>query len=484
MTSGFWNIFSVHSTELTCLLLVLAFSARARRPQWSALWVWVAALAFAGLLQLGFLHAAWRWRALSGWLIAGGLGAAGAAWAAQGRRSPLVRWRPALRIVLAAGLLALANGLHYRFRLTGSFLAWSLLSVGLMALAWRQAVALPSPWREAARFLVLVLALRFALLDNPVAWDGYAARLEAAQAGRRQIRTALEESAHYRWRRRGIQYLAVGSSQTGSIYRNYRDSHEDLEILTLAGMKPLDFVLYREYVASHRPEHVFLYLSEFDVAREPAFDASKMGPRQGLYGLWLWPWLQRLPRCAGSGRYLADALVGEWLPEYKYGFVFRALFPGSRSGAAADSEAGEPASPQDASASARKLRDLMIERLIHNRWSEDGIRYHLPLVEQFCRYCARRGIRVIIVEGHYHPAAYTARNRHWNRRVRAELSALAGRLPGVTYVPRSELPELTEADFVDGYHVSTGAGDRLAAAVVERVQREASTASPVALNRP
>jgi hypothetical protein len=393
-------------------------------------------------------------------------------------------------------VLLMLNVARWVFLWADSHLLWLGTSILLLVAAGKAARSFAYPWREAAGLALCVLALRVVLLDNPVAWGWYSRVLSRDSIGRRQYNTVLEEDRQRRLRKSDVKYLAAGSSQTGAIYRHYRDTHPSLEMLIMPGMKPFDLLQYRAYCADHAPVTILLYLSEFDLAGPPALGARELCPRQGAAGIESYLRVGFGPRRNGTRRLLAECITGEFLPEYKYAFVFRGLLDtyvlpsraprrrGRRNTLTALAAKAEDAprtltGPRDGSL--ESLREYQIGRLKKNEWSEEDLAFNMAFLDMFLRFCCRRGIPVAIIGGQYHPDGYTEENLQFAAIVQRELAQMSGNYGNVQYIPRSDIMEFTASDFVDGYHVNQRAGDEFAARVVallEERHKDARAGTP------
>lgn len=291
-----------------------------------------------------------------------------------------------------------------------------------------------------------LLTVRFLLFGNPFVWAVYDRWLGTEDLGWRQRDVVGYEKGRRVRQARGMRWLAVGSSQAGALFGPAAKEDDRLFTFTLAGMGPLDYYLYRDFIARFEPEEVLLYLSDFDLAREPSLSAARMAPVQGAG----WPALLRVFAAhrftSSADGSVAELLAADLLPEFKYGFVLRALTDkwfGAREALAALGEA-----PPDREAEERIQMDRLRTAL-----REENIPLQLDLLRLFLDDCRKRGFRVILVEGDYNPKGYTAKNRRLAARVAKELEDLAAGRPGVRFIPRSTLPPLGEEDYRDGYHL-------------------------------
>ena len=105
----------------------------------------------------------------------------------------------------------------------------------------------------------------------------------------------------------------------------------------------------------------------------------------------------------------------------------------------------------------------------------------LDLLELFLAAAKHHGTRVILIEGQYHPDAYTVANRQLHAAAREQLRRLVSRHSTVEYWPVNSDLALNATDYRDGYHVKWEAGLRYVTGVLNRLTRmEAPTRHPPA----
>jgi hypothetical protein len=335
-------------------------------------------------------------------------------------------------------------------------------SAAALALAFLLVRRLRGGGRRVAEVFLVVAAVRFLLLYNPAAWAVYKRVLSTSDIGRRQAHVLMIEARSYLRPPAETKILAVGSSQTWALYGDELGPLPGADLLTLPGMAPVDYVLYRDYIARYHPRTVLLYVSEGDAARSLTYNALRTAPPQGAYWLELFPKLARFSHLRTPTGNVMEMLVGEIFPEYKYGFVFRGL-AGAVSGERAALQTDlAPELPDE-----ERLRINVAE--LTSDLSAENIPLQLSLLQDFLAFCRNEEIGVVIVEGQYHPLADTEENRRLGRRVRGELEALAGRYENVHFIPRTELMVFTAADFRDGLHVTPDAAHEFITRLATRV---------------
>jgi hypothetical protein len=302
-------------------------------------------------------------------------------------------------------------------------------------------------WKYPGYLVLSILLVRVFLFDHYLSWEIYNKYLSVDDIGWRQQSAIHVEKGKFFKSDRNIQFLAVGSSQTYVIYSPYSKKHNDLVVFNFAGMTMLDLYLYRHYIAAKQPEYVLLYLSEFDMAKEPSLDAAKLAPSQGLDFFGNYPMLSAIAREARSELSLKEMVVGEFFPEYKYAFMFKGLTEKltGKNKALRTKSLYEQLSP-DADQLTKDLTGLTDS--LDERW----ISYNAHFLAEFLGYCKEHALNVVIVEGQYNPRAYTAKTAVLNRKVRVELERMAKEFD-VVFIERSQTRPFSAEDYMDAEHV-------------------------------
>jgi hypothetical protein len=134
--------------------------------------------------------------------------------------------------------------------------AWLTLAAGLLMAALCLLLSRRSRvrWRPFLRVAGLLLLFRMLLFENPFAWHAYGRFLAQEGVGWRQLGVIQAKRDSYMRTESGVRYLAVGSSQTEALYDNLAAGRRDLDTLLIPGMKPVDLVLYRDYIVRRAPD--------------------------------------------------------------------------------------------------------------------------------------------------------------------------------------------------------------------------------------
>jgi lysophospholipase L1-like esterase len=344
--------------------------------------------------------------------------------------------------------------------------AWLFSALGLVAgaalLYWSRKVA--GAWRTTLSVLGLLMLLRILMFENPVVWHAYARYLEPQRVGWRQYDVIRRERDSFLRPAPGVQYLAVGSSQTGRIYGRLADRREDLQTYIVAGMTPLDLYTYRHDILGRGTETILLYLSELEVCRATPEGAISTAPRQGGGVADLISIARAHPGMTGGTASLVELLVGELSPESKYGFVLRGVV--DELIWRATRRWMEPRAPGE-----RPSRDQQIAWL---RESMDAgpMEFNLLLLEKAFRSFTDADARVVVVEGRYHPDVSDARIESLAATARGELLQLIRESDGVEYIPSDAVVELDAESFADLTHVDYDFGEYFAGNVLRIINGE------------
>lgn len=328
------------------------------------------------------------------------------------------------------------------------FFGWMLILGVLFAFTLRVKF-----WGRSVVFAILaILVMRIILFSNPVAWTAYDKFLDIDDLGFRNNKLVSFERNKFLRRPQKVEYLAVGSSQVGAVFGryDYLDKSNQFITFTLAGMTTMEYVLYKDHIAKYQPKNIILYLSEFGLSRQLQLTQLSMAPPQG-FDSWRVFWLLR--EAMGNYSfysYFKQLMFSSFFPEYKYSYVFKGMMEKIFGKKAALNER------HVTDVSAMEYMDQHLKQLkgLNAKFTE----FHFVFLEEFIRFCQEKSINIVLVEGDYHPLAYSEKNRQLNKTIKNKFSRLAERYKHITYVPRKTIYEFTEHDFRDGYHVHKRVG--------------------------
>lgn len=316
----------------------------------------------------------------------------------------------------------------------------------------------------ATRILLIALILllfRSFLFYNATIWNFYATALspnDLGDTGWREYEFIREECRNQNFPRdfaRGIEFLAVGSSQTAAIYAKYSKTNPDrLALLSMAGVGPIEFLLLRNWIRNFNPHFVLLYLSEFDIANtyfKPYLSNFRLAPNQGMYLLHLYPYFKQ--HSIWHFNSFLHVVMYEFFPEIKYNFVFKAFLDkltGKKNSHAANMAANV------ATLTKEQLTAWQLEMLDYLK--SDVVPFHIALLEEFLQWCVDEKIKVIIVEGQYRIDGKARVPKELKKQVLQRLTRLDQYGDNVTLITRSQLHEFTFDEYTDVYHVTPEAG--------------------------
>jgi len=299
---------------------------------------------------------------------------------------------------------------------------------------------LPAIVRRSILTGVAVLVIRLVLFDNPRILYFYLQAIDNAHLGMRQGGMLIEEARKYRHdiHQAPLANLAVGSSQVGAIFNYWgADAPEPLAVYSLAGMKALDFVLNAERIAAYNPRRILLYLSAFDMTGSPELFSLPLAPPRATQ---IWSVYSRLRASGLTEEEISPNLhayiVSQLLPEYRYGFIYRALLRQWFGGA-----------PRPVAPSQQRLPE------ISNYFDPQWLEYNFLFFHDFMDFCRARGIEVLIVEGQINPSARTPKIDALNDTVRTRLLSYLPEYPKIRYVPAADVYEFVADEYHDTTHV-------------------------------
>jgi hypothetical protein len=329
---------------------------------------------------------------------------------------------------------------------------------------------------RAALLVALILAtVRVAVFDNPVSLRLMQRLVTIDSIGGRQWGVLDLDIRKYarRLREPEVPNLAVGSSQVGAIFSHWvGDPSEPLELFSLAGMKTMDYELYREEIAARNPARVILYLSAFDLMAAPELYSWPLAPAHPLR------MSAMIARVRSSSGLPADAVSGpahdyiasQLLPEYRYRFVFGGFLKQLEKATAvtmaqswltatllAADLAQETPTASAPTADAAKVVQLL------SYFLPEYLDYNMGFLRSFVEYCRARGIEVVIVEGQVSPEVSGPKLALFESLVRSRFAELAMLYANVRVVEARETYAFTVSDYSDLTHVRPEAARRYTA---------------------
>ncbi len=329
---------------------------------------------------------------------------------------------------------------------------------------WRVRHRLPKAVKSVVLCAMVIVCIRLVALDNPIALRFYLNHLTPAVLGARQWDAVELDIRKYARRitQPSIANLAVGSSQVGAIFSHWApETPQGLAVFSLAGMKTLDYLLYREEIAARNPERVILYVSAFDLTAGPELFSWPLAPSHPMA---IWDTVSRVTRGGAPPDRVAEAshnfIASQLLPEYRYAFIFRAFLKQwtERGAMRTALDWWMPTLHAAAAAESAVLQaDPSLEertRQFLSYYMPEWLDYNYRFLRAFVAFCRERGIDVVIVEGQVSPLVKGEKLDALGRMVRSRFAELALLYPNVRVVHVGEAYTFVESDYRDFTHVS------------------------------
>jgi hypothetical protein len=295
--------------------------------------------------------------------------------------------------------------------------------------------------------LSLAIASHAFIFNNPAFFNLSDRNLSAVEIGWRQKDALKKETQRFLRNDLRPDYLFVGSSQTGAVFQQYVEQQSNCQSFVLAGMGPLDFLLYARGLKRIVPRSVVLYLSDFDLGNSQSLVGAKLAPFQSISRIVELLRILKSYSTAFSFSEIQDFLFCQAVPAYRYQYVFRGWLD-----KVFRRKIGFPEKDVTAKTDEENL-EIQLKGLA--TLSNDHFDLNLHLLDTFVREMASGGIGVIIVEGHYHPKAMRM-NEELHRLAKARLEKFAGQHPNCVYIATGDAFDVSE--YRDGTHVVPEAG--------------------------
>ena len=310
--------------------------------------------------------------------------------------------------------------------------------------------------RTSLYFVILYSFFRVCFFENPASWMLYKRLLTWQEIGFREVTVIDQNLRRFIVPPGDLEYLAIGSSQTGAIYSEYASSHRNFYKIEYSGMGPLDYYLYAEFIKKIKPKTLLLYLSGFDFGREISTETMIYAPSQSLLNHYFL--INTLGKEIGLSKAIhlsAKMLFADFLPEYKNQFLFKGL---------RDKLLRKHLllKTEEQRFLKKSNNEKMIEQvnILRRTLSEKPVELNFYIFERFLSSMVESGIKLVIVEGQYHPDAYSEKNLALERIVSERMMNLSKKYNFI-YIPKDKLPALTSADFTDGYHINKTGSDKI-----------------------
>jgi hypothetical protein len=335
-----------------------------------------------------------------------------------------------------------------------------LLLFGVTATALFIAIVACRPGSNARKFAIACLVyilLSASLSENPLILRWAALNLDKDQLGFRQ-HGAVREAYLAMRPVKAQRHVVVGSSQADAVFGSFiARTPGDFDMISLAGMSPIDFYLYRQQICDRSTDDVVLYLSAFDLGRPPMMDAIKLGPTQSLASL-SHITAQFHRNRATDFRTFEEFVASNRIPLYRNQYIHRGILE-YLFGKLQTFGASKDSTDTHFETQMRSLRDL----------DEKWFPFQMEFLGDFIRYCGQRERSVIVLGGHYHPHALDSNPQIFEKSYTI-LSKLEEQYSFVRFVDLRNDFELREEDYRDGYHVTESAAQRVLPSILARIR--------------
>jgi len=339
--------------------------------------------------------------------------------------------------------------------------SWFLLGATLVCAVYLIYCLIKKPTRGIMVFCFTVASIVFAeifLFNNVFLFHSAIHFVSAADIGWRQ------ESTLYHDRQRLIntekaQFLAIGSSQTHVIYTPYASTCDELAVMGMAGMGPLDFLLYKDLIAEEASEVIILTLCDFDLGRQPSLVAAKLSPPQRIDDLIT---LAKIvsPIASYPACEIQDFLFANGISAYRNQYLYKGVLNKLTGRAKAFPEEDVTLiSDED-----RQIQQLEKLRELDQIWFE----LNVALLDRFIEWAEREALKVCVVSGQYHPLAMQ-KNESLHKQADVALANLCASHPNASFIGAEQRLSFTAEDYVDGYHVGPEAGYRFTSHLISVV---------------
>jgi len=327
-----------------------------------------------------------------------------------------------------------------------------------------------------------------------------------------------------------VKYLPFGNSQIGFLFNKRMISdRSDYEAVSIPGLRLIEYNYFVDDLIKLNPEVVILYLSDKTIAANP--DVYPLGVRPvNLSQLWQSYFKLKVSSITPKFSDYIEISLGELIYPFKYGFLFKSyrdhyfLKMGSReflnfseesdnddmdgtlsfnhhsdkghevllsqfTKARKISNAGQIKSsipiaqnneqkkkPEAINGRKnkknnnydKKLRFLIKRKL--NEFNETNVDFNMEELKLFADKISANGIKLVIIEGHYHPDAYNTR-AELTELVSSRLEEFARVRNDVAYIPRSDLPSLMKNHYKDETHLNPRPSDKMFVAIDSQLNK-------------
>lgn len=321
-------------------------------------------------------------------------------------------------------------------------------------------------WRYQKYIVVfsLILIFRIVLIGNPASWFIYYKTLNNDDIGFRQHSFLANTIRNYFIPPADIKYLAIGSSQTGSLYTKYAKEFPDFYKIELAGFGPSEYFLYKNLVDYINPEYVLIYISEYDFGRPPSFETFRYANLDLSNYFSYRKIVLEHDKSQRAKDGVNDIILANIFPEYKYSYVFKGYLNKWLKKKDTFNSANTYTAEEEVKVKANFLKKQ------RSNFSEKSFPITMATFELFLDYCKNQNKKVVVVESHYDPRAYSEANLRLNSQVRTYMKGFVNKYQNIYFMSREELPEVKTEDFTDGVHLRKEVGFKLSELIVQNIK--------------
>lgn len=335
----------------------------------------------------------------------------------------------------------------------------------LLALLWcRFRKRFQPRWRHFSMAVLVVLLARVFLFDTPFAWRDYKRVTPEDSLIRLTAKQTVVHIATAEMLPRRLNYLIVGSSLTFGVLRCFETFVPQTEWLFVYGMRAVEYNYCTRIIESRNPSRILLSVALYDLANVPWPEKYEFYYSfEDIIFPTLYVTNKHLKSYSNPKMLFMKSLTGWIFPELRYSFVFREYL---------NRFFGRPTLPLNAS----KKRDEYIATAIERQkgtvanLSQESLDLSLSALDHFFRFCDKKGIDVVVIEGQINPLAFTPGTHRLNGVAMKRLERLADQYEHVRFVPASELVRLEPGDFEDMIHANEEASRKYSECVFKYLQ--------------
>lgn len=278
---------------------------------------------------------------------------------------------------------------------------------------------------------------------------------------------------------RGRKQLAFGNSQIRSVFKTYRNTPESEFAWTyIAAFRLCALPYYTEYLIKAQPESVVLYMTDRDFNHSTVFHSLLHQPISEVR--YLQQLKNILPLTEHSRSELATIFFGELFFPLKFSYQLKHLVEDhffekniirSLSGKHVKSDFHQREN-KDIYEGLDKVTINGIKSLLNLRdmdKHQERFNYNYSLFIEFIETMIENNIKVIIIEGQYHPVAYNHK-KFRKQDPHAILNAIADQYEEVIVLPIENQLMLREDEYVDHVHFTHDGGIRIMNKILEELK--------------